>query len=407
MNDLMMQMLFQNAMHSLYSGHVLPADRDLLSRTPLPETIIEPFSSRDSDPIQIMKMTYTALVTWIDEAKKANYFSKHFVRLSKLILNGVVTMGRGLVSLHNRGEDLSLAPMSIDDLIGVASYHFRKSYLGVIQTVRSHPEVSERLLLNQLNWSSALLRLYRTRDRLNEKPAVSRTELADASGNPAAAHDLPAPDGKPAEAKAGCLSANPLPDAAALFEPAAFSAPRALSALDGSKAPLGKSHSGKSLKPADEASVPKNLKAGDPECKKIKSDTPAGTEKKEAEDNQSHESAGKTESETLKSESGKPAETVERDAGEKEDSKERPGTAEKERSSARTDPCGTASVPSEPPRYLSMLKALRDREWSGGDGGASFGWDDIRRLLSDPEFIRDHPSRAEKLRGYLGSVDSS
>ena len=85
-----------------------------------------------------MGFAYNSLVTWIDEAKKANYFSKRFTDLSKLVMKGVMTMGRGLVTLHNRGEDLSQAPMQIGELISVSSYHFRKSYLGVIQTAKSH-----------------------------------------------------------------------------------------------------------------------------------------------------------------------------------------------------------------------------------------------------------------------------
>ena len=77
-----------------------------------------------------------------------------------------MTMGRGLVTLYNRGEDLSQAPMQIGDLISVGSYHFRKSYLGVIQTAKSHPEISERLLVNQLSWTNILLRLYKTKEKL-------------------------------------------------------------------------------------------------------------------------------------------------------------------------------------------------------------------------------------------------
>ena len=227
MNDPMLNIFYQNALQSLYSGCVTPADREVLSNSPLPAGIIEPFAAEESDPLQIMKMTFSALTAWIDEAKKASYFSKHFVQLSKLIRNGITTMGRGLVTLHNRGEDLSLAPMSISDLISVANYHFRKSYLGVIQTVKHHPEISERLLLNQLSWSNLLLRLYKTRDRLNEKPAI--------------AADNTVPETEPArlpeKPKALPKTDRPLPDPAAFFEPASFRAPHALSALDGSRQP--------------------------------------------------------------------------------------------------------------------------------------------------------------------------
>ena len=159
-------MMYKDALYSLYAGAVMPHDREILAMAPLPADVVDPFASQDVDPRQIMGFAYNSLVTWIDEAKKANYFSKRFTDLSKLVMKGVMTMGRGLVTLHNRGEDLSQAPMQIGELISVSSYHFRKSYLGVIQTAKSHPEISERLLINQLSWTNLLLRLYKTRDKL-------------------------------------------------------------------------------------------------------------------------------------------------------------------------------------------------------------------------------------------------
>ena len=100
---------------------------------------------------------------------------------AKMIMNGTVTMARGLMSLHNRGEELSLCPMSIGDLISLGSYHFRKSYLGVLQTAKSHPEVSRRLLMNQIGWANTLLRLYKTKEKL-ETPVVVRPAPAELPG---------------------------------------------------------------------------------------------------------------------------------------------------------------------------------------------------------------------------------
>ena len=154
-----MSMMYHDALQSLYAGAVMPWEREILAVAPLPADVVDPFASQDVDPLQIMGFAYNSLVTWIDEARKANYFSKRFTDLSKLVLKGVMTMGRGLITLHNRGEDLSRAPMQIGDLISVGSYHFRKSYLGVIQTAKSHPGISERLLVNQLSWTNRLLRL--------------------------------------------------------------------------------------------------------------------------------------------------------------------------------------------------------------------------------------------------------
>ena len=175
-------MMYEDAIHSLYNGMpVMPWERELLAMAPLPEDIVDPFAAQDSDPLQIMGLAYKSLVTWIDEARKANYFTKRFTDLSKLVLKGVNTMGRGLMTLHNRGEDLAQAPMQIGELISVGSYHLRKSYLGVIQTASSYPEISERLLINQLSWTNMLLRLYKTKEKLaipNEEVRRKKEELS-------------------------------------------------------------------------------------------------------------------------------------------------------------------------------------------------------------------------------------
>ena len=224
-------MMYKDALYSLYAGAVMPHDREILAMAPLPADVVDPFASQDVDPRQIMGFAYNSLVTWIDEAKKANYFSKRFTDLSKLVMKGVMTMGRGLVSLYNRGEDLSQAPMQIGELISVSSYHFRKSYLGVIQTAKSHPEISERLLINQLSWTNLLLRLYKTRDKLNSECGRRNAEsLPNAECGIRNAESLP-------DTQSASNHGHALPDVAALFEPAAIGAPRALSSLDGSKSP--------------------------------------------------------------------------------------------------------------------------------------------------------------------------
>ena len=224
-------MMYQDALYSLYAGAVMPHDREILAMAPLPTDVVDPFASQDVDPRQIMGFAYNSLVTWIDEAKKANYFSKRFTDLSKLVMKGVMTMGRGLVTLHNRGEDLSQAPMQIGELISVSSYHFRKSYLGVIQTAKSHPEISERLLINQLSWTNLLLRLYKTRDKLNSECGRRNAEsLSNSEGGMRNAEALP-------DTQSALNHGHALPDVAAMFEPAALAAPRALSSLDGSKSP--------------------------------------------------------------------------------------------------------------------------------------------------------------------------
>ena len=167
------RMMYMNALIGLENGHLMPWDKDILASAPLPDSVSDPYTTKEMpDVLESMKLTFNAMSIWVDEAKKVNYFSKRFVQLSRMVMNGVTTMGRGLVTLHQRGEDLSQSPMSIQDLLGVASYHFRKSYLGVLQTSRSHPEIGERLLMNQIGWNNMLMRLFKTRDKLAE-PVVS------------------------------------------------------------------------------------------------------------------------------------------------------------------------------------------------------------------------------------------
>ena len=167
MGSAMMDMMFRNACMNLSNGIVNPLDKDILSYAPLPDSLIDPYITQEVDPLQTMNLTNNTLKVWVEESKKANYFTTHFVTLSRMIMNGVATMARGLVTLHIRGEDLEQAPLSIQDLISISSYQFRKSYIGVLQTVKSKPEVSERLLMNQLRWNNTLIKLFKTREKLD------------------------------------------------------------------------------------------------------------------------------------------------------------------------------------------------------------------------------------------------
>ena len=170
-------MMYQNALQSLYNGCVMPWERDLLAEAPLPADMVDPFASEEVKPLSVMNLTYVSLSGWIADAKKEKYYSERFVYLSKLVMKGISTMARGLVTLHQRGEELSAAPMQIDDLISVGSYHFRKSYLGVVQFSAKHPEIGERLLVNQLGWSTILMRLFKTKEKLSKnEEGRSKTE---------------------------------------------------------------------------------------------------------------------------------------------------------------------------------------------------------------------------------------
>ena len=175
-----LSIMYQDALQSLYNGCVMPWERDLLAQAPLPADMVDPFASEDVKPLSVMNLTYVSLSGWIADAKKEKYYSERFVQLSKLVMKGVSTMARGLVTLHQRGEELSAAPMQIEDLISVGSYHFRKSYLGVVQFSSKHPEIGERLLVNQLGWATTLMRLYKTKEKLSEN---KKSEIRNKKSN--------------------------------------------------------------------------------------------------------------------------------------------------------------------------------------------------------------------------------
>ena len=247
MYESMMESMQTDALFNLYSGIVTPVDRQILADMPLPSDMVDPFASQDVDPLSVMNLTYVSLSGWIADAKQEKYYTERFVSLSKLVMKGVATMCRGLVTLHQRGEDLSAAPMQIGDLISVGSYHLRKSYLGVVQFSAKHPEIGERLLLNQLGWSTTLLRLYKTKEKLakpisNEEIRRKNEELSGQDESPAINAQNEKESTKQNELSDGNdnISSFLLHNSSfdegfsPLAEPGAFSALRAYSSLDGS-----------------------------------------------------------------------------------------------------------------------------------------------------------------------------
>ena len=166
-NNFILEHMLQNAFIDLANGALQPWDKEILSNSPLPESITQPYTAREVGNVrESMHLTYETMSSWIEESKNTSYFSKRFVQLSRMIMNGVTIMGRGLITLHARGEELTDVPMTIQDLIGVASYQFRKSHLGVFQTMRSNPDISEKLMMNQIGWNNMLMRLFKTKEKL-------------------------------------------------------------------------------------------------------------------------------------------------------------------------------------------------------------------------------------------------
>lgn len=418
-----LNMFFQNALCSLSSGQLNDLDRKVLSNSPLPSAYIEPFAEEKVDAVHAMTCTYNAMTVWIEEAKKANYFTKHFVTLSNLIRNGVAVMGRGLATLHSRGEDLSQAPMSIDDLIGLASYHFKKSYLGVLQTVKSHPEISERLLINQLGWNNTILRLYKTKEKL-AKPAPQ--PLIEASQG--AVGDATALE--PLEEKSPRISGGvqALGDPAALAEPCSFGALRVYASFDGKpkKDPALPADSGKSASsarltapvsdpvPAEEAkSLPK------PSAEEIRDPAPDSerTEDSAKDDETKVPMSAAEEVKETPAETGIPEESSEpaayadpevRCRSEKPEESQSPDDPGRQKFQSYSEnlPPGTRIeelplLPPEAPPYAKIMEKVVRRSAERNNGGLNFTISEMLALTADPDFHRFDPEMADGLMRFM------
>ena len=370
MHNAMIETMRTDALNDLYAGYVTPLDREILADMPLPSDMVDPFASQDVEPLSVMNLTYVSLSGWIAEAKKEKYYSERFVQLSRLVMKGVTTMGRGLVTLHQRGEDLSAAPMQINDLISVGSYHFRKSYLGVVQFSARHPEIGERLLVNQLGWSTTLLRLYKTKEKLakpvlkNEEGRMKNEEMPNGNSDNSSFLLQNSSFVKDSSLdNSSSLDSSPALDAvSALFEPAAFSAQRALTSL-----------------------VPNK-----------KSET-TGNKKSETRNKENEEVRSKNE------ESATEIQKAENPLNE-EKKEEEGSTDEKNNNSSffiHNSSLDDDSSSSELPPYLEILKNVMERSDGSEDGALIFTFDEMCFLAEDPGFREFYPQSAEKFRNML------
>ena len=266
-------------------------------------------------------------------------------------------MARGLVTLHARGEDLSQAPMSIQDLIGVGSYHIRKSYLGVLQTSCKNPEIGERLLINQLSWTNTMLRLFKTKEKLESESSKCKVQSSDAKKiETSSSPELPVGNDvqafEPLEVSGDALS--PLD---AISAPAAYTAPRAYGALRGGR--------------GQDSGARENEE---------------GRMKNEANSESS-------------------------DSGIQEQ-----GTRSKDGSS--DDDSSSFILPSSldadssffphnsslsPPDYREILFRAMERSEDSEDGEITFTEDEARLLLADPQFCSGEPELAEDIRNALST----
>ena len=418
-----------SALENLYAGCVMPWDKQILEDMPLPADMVDPFASEEVKPLSVMNLTYVSLSGWIAEAKKASYYSERFVYLSKLVQKGVTTMGRGLVTLHKRGEDLSAAPMQIDDLISVGSYHFRKSYLGVVQFSSKHPEIGERLLVNQLGWADLLMRLYKTKEKLSEKSEI-RNQKSDMNGQlPAGGNEEvrskneELPSAGAGDQGAGASLNKELPaslgddssffihnssldDASALsgldalFAPAAFSAQRALTSLPGNKKSEIRN------KKSEENEEGRRKK----EEKQV-SGSSCQVSEKESEAGANEEGRRKNEEKQV---SGSSRQVSEKESEDKENEKER--LEHEEAANDEADESSFLPLHSSLdedsslenlPLYLVILQQVFARSGPEDEGQLTFTEDEIRLLASDPDFNRIYPEAAADMMRILQQIDST
>ena len=390
MHNAMIENMRTDALLDLYAGYVTPLDREILADMPLPSDMVDPFASQDVEPLSVMNLTYVSLSGWIAEAKKEKYYSERFVQLSRLVMKGVTTMGRGLVTVHQRGEDLSAAPMQIDDLISVVSYHFRKSYLGVVQFSARHPEIGERLLVNQLGWSTTLLRLYKTKEKLakpvlkNEEGRMKNEEMPNGNSDNSSFLLQNSSFVKDSSLdKSSSLDSVPALDAvSALFEPAAFSAQRALTSLSGNK-----------------RSEIRNKKLESNEEVRRKNEEPADCADHSAERMSSEISGKGTDEDSLSIENKEEAVPV-RSETEKSSSE----TCQTENEDLPTD----ENMPpiTEIPETVKIMQNVMRRSKDEKDGMLTFTIDEMRVLAADPIFAEMEPELTADIRNALVQFDS-
>ena len=362
------RMMYQNALADLANGVISPLTQDVLSYAPLPSDVVDPYVSRTMEARSTMDLAYSSLSVWTEEAKKANYFTKHFVTLSRMINTGVATMARGLATLHAFGEDLSDAPMSIQDLIKLASYHIRKSYLGVLQTSRSHPEIGEQLLMNQLSWTDTLMRLFKTKDKLSKKAAVIKQDAEITVSGEAAPSELKSPDRK--ELPDGDIQ--PLAGFSAVTAPGAYVAARPY-------APISPNQ--KSAEKNEQAVEPEEELPEEPDAEVPSEEAASTTISDEAEERAADSNVSAPE--TAQEMHGPVMDNI-------------PVTTED-----AVMPCAE-----DPPAYYRILYEAANRSMESGEEGFTFTEEEVRELLADPEFCLHEKETASHLRKLLSGLDT-
>ncbi len=130
--------------------------------------------------LETLRATTENLKRWLKDGMEENRFGLPFVQTTKMIMDAVTTIGRGLVTLHVLGEDLSEAPMQIGELLDIAGFHFKKCSDGVRVSAGVNPTVCTRLFTCQLRWQNLIFRLYRTEEFLSKPVKSQKKQTAPA-----------------------------------------------------------------------------------------------------------------------------------------------------------------------------------------------------------------------------------
>ena len=128
--------------------------------------------------LEALRATTENLQRWLKDGMEENRFGLPFVQTTKMIMDAVTAIGRGLVTLHVLGEDLSQAPMQIGELLDIAGFHFRKCSEGVKVSAGINPTVCTRLFSCQLRWQNLIFRLYRTEEFLSKPVKTEKKKAA-------------------------------------------------------------------------------------------------------------------------------------------------------------------------------------------------------------------------------------
>lgn len=384
----MIRLMYENALNDLSNGVVSPVDKHVLSDIPLPPDFVDPYAAEDMEGLAAMNLAYNSLSAWIEEAKKAVHTSCHFLTLSKLIMSGVTAVARGLATLHAMGKPLDQAPMKIEDLISVGSYHIRKSYLGVLQTVKSNPEFSGKLLLNQLSWTNTLMRLYKTKEKLEQAPKIKIEQPVLGT----AADKDPGLSNQTTDA----LPENKtkaLPEVSPLSQPGRYAPHRAFSPIHNTGTVTGDSElspRGLSRQETDHSDEIRNRKS---EIIDKKSEI-----KNEPADETQNIVSNNNEEDTKISYS--------KECSEQENENRKDEITET--TEIRLDPQTYFTEEyryTDQTPYQTILEQVRKRNEKNPDGVIEFTSDEICLLILDPKFIRDYPQLSDRLARLIEFTD--